>query len=85
MPDTTSLQLTVQANQILFVEADQVDPPVVIDAATVAEALRLLGEADKRLLEARGLLRQAFALLGQQGNRKRPWSNDQGLFCLLSF
>ncbi len=65
MPPDTPLQLTVQANQIHFVEADQVDPPVVIDAATVAEALRLLGEADKRLLEARGLLRQAFALLGQ--------------------
>lgn len=64
-PDTTPLQLTVQANQIRFVEADQPDPPVIIEAATAAEALRLLGEADKRLLEARGLLRQAFALLGQ--------------------
>jgi len=57
-PDTTLLQ-------IRFVGADQVDPPVVIDAATVAEALRLLSEADKRLLEARGLLRQAFMRLGQ--------------------
>ena len=64
-PDATLLQLIVQANQIRFVEADQVDPPVVIDAATVAEALRLLSEADKRLLEARGLLRQAFMRLGQ--------------------
>ena len=64
-PDTTLLQMTVQANRIRFVGADQVDPPVVIDAATVAEALRLLSEADKRLLEARGLLRQAFMRLGQ--------------------
>lgn len=38
---TTDLQLTIEVNQIRFVEADQVDPPVIIDAATVAEALRL--------------------------------------------